>query len=551
MGAFALVAVFVAVSGGIDHEFLTKVGNSESEVLNRQAVVVQDALQIQRLLVQENADVRGYVAYRNSADLNQFKQDVQQANQTMEKAKRLSSDKQSQTDLATIESINKTYQNEVESSVSKLNQPGGTAYFQNNIDPLTGQLLPLAQKVVQNMQSAMATQGADTAHWIALANAIQIALLVLSVLAALALGYLSSRALLIPLLQLKTGMERVANADLTVEDVRLHTQDEMAELGRAFATMVQNLRNLVQGVSMTAAQLASSSEQLTASAEETSRATEHIAQNIQDMADGSQSQARSTKNVTQTIEEMAHSTQSAAQNALQMNHSAVSASSLTEQGKQSVRIVSEQMESIHTGIDSLSTQLNELGARSKEIGSIVDVMTGIAEQTNLLALNAAIEAARAGDAGRGFAVVADEVRALAEQSASSAKQIESLIRSIHDEMDSALVTMTQTANKADAGLSAVQNADQAFEQIYTSVQNVTRQIEDVTAAVEQMSAGTQEVVRAIQTIDDVTQHNVTHTEAVSSATQEQLATMEEIAASSASLSQLAQELQTSVERFKL
>ena len=67
--------------------------------------------------------------------------------------------------------------------------------------------------------------------------------------------------------------------------------------------------------------------------------------------------------------------------------------------------------------------IGDLGARSEQIGGIVETITGIAEQTNLLALNAAIEAARAGEQGRGFAVVAEEVRKLAEESQRAAASI--------------------------------------------------------------------------------------------------------------------------------
>ena len=77
------------------------------------------------------------------------------------------------------------------------------------------------------------------------------------------------------------------------------------------------------------------------------------------------------------------------------------------------------------------TQL--MNTRSNEVGQIIEIITAISDQINLLALNAAIEAARAGEAGKGFSVVADEVRKLAEQSASSAHQISTLVREIQND----------------------------------------------------------------------------------------------------------------------
>ena len=120
-------------------------------------------------------------------------------------------------------------------------------------------------------------------------------------------------------------------------------------------------------------------------------------------------------------------------------------------------------------LSDTATVIRHLEDQSKEIGKIIEVITGISDQTNLLALNAAIEAARAGEHGKGFAVVADEVRKLAEQSKESADQITTLVQEIQEHTDHAVTVMGKGTNEVELGITVVQDTGEGFKRILQSL----------------------------------------------------------------------------------
>ncbi len=119
-----------------------------------------------------------------------------------------------------------------------------------------------------------------------------------------------------------------------------------------------------------------------------------------------------------------------------------------------------------------SSRVEKLGQQSDQITSIVNTIKEIADQTNLLALNAAIEAARAGESGRGFSVVADEVRKLAERTSNSTTEIAAMIGAIQSDTRSVIDTMGTGLGEVDQGVTLVQEAGQAIQEIRSGAHQV-------------------------------------------------------------------------------
>lgn len=371
--------------------------------------------------------------------------------------------------------------------------------------------------------------------------------IVLALIIAIFISIIISR----PIQKMNEAAMLIANGDLTGEKITLKNKDELGTLAESFNVMTGNLRNMIQSVSMTSQQVAASSEELLASAEQNTSASKQISETVEELAVGTSDQVSIVKRSSQAMSEMALGSEQIAELAQSVSVSAVDAANQSSEGNMIIKQAVEQMGSVRNSIASLSSLVTGLGERSTEIGNITEVINNIARQTNLLALNAAIEAARAGEHGKGFAVVAGEVRKLAEESSISAQRITDLVQLIQNDTGHAVEAVKVNSSETEAGIEMVTAAGQAFEQISDAVNKVAGEIQEVSAGSEEMSASTNEVVGYVDQISNIAEEAAGGAHNVSAATEEQLASMEEIASSASSLSQIAEELQEQINKFKV
>ncbi len=353
-----------------------------------------------------------------------------------------------------------------------------------------------------------------------------------------------------PIENLATQVQIVANGDLTVQ-AEVNGKDEIASLAQGFNTMVQNLRNLIMQVHSSSDQLAASSEELTASAQESAQATNQIASSITDIAYGTQMQLDGVGKTSAVVDKILLTIQHITVRANEAVGKSSQAADKAKENGLSIGKAIEQMGLIEETVNTSAKVVANLGERSKEIGQIIDTISGIAGQTNLLALNAAIEAARAGEQGRGFAVVAEEVRKLAEQSQEAAQQIAVLIGEIQGDTAKAVSAMNDGTREVSLGGKVINDADHAFQEIAHLIEQVSTQISEISTSVQQMDHGGQEIVSSVREINNLSKKTSDETQTVSATTEEQAATMEEISSASHNLADMAQKLQETINRFQI
>jgi methyl-accepting chemotaxis protein len=326
-----------------------------------------------------------------------------------------------------------------------------------------------------------------------------------------------------PLDEMTAGLRSIASGegDLT-RRLEIKGQDEIGQASQVFNDMMANFAGLVRQVGNSASQV--------------SGAAHELVQGAKQVADSSHQQYEKSRTVTTAVERMVQSIVEVAVSTDKVHAQSRESLARSREGNQTLERLITEIGRVKHAVNEIASAVAEFVSSTVAITSMTREVKDIADQTNLLALNAAIEAARAGEQGRGFAVVADEVRKLAEKSATSANEIDSITRTLNGKSDA-------VRKSIDEGLADIASSEH-------SLNDVTAAIVEANQSVEQVGDGLDTIAGATEEQRCVSAEAFTNIEAIAAMAHENSDAVEHTADAAQRLEDLAQQMQDTVGRFR-
>lgn len=277
----------------------------------------------------------------------------------------------------------------------------------------------------------------------------------------------------------------------------------MQEARKASTDAAQSAISLLVAMAIIAALLAGGIAFLLARtlARQISGAVQHVQSSSAELqsaatqqASGARESATAMNEITTTISELLATSRQIAESAQRVAHVAEETSSAARAGDQTAQKTHESVNSIKRQVDLIVTHMLDLGKKSQQIGSILEIINELAEQTNILAINATIEAAGAGDAGKRFAVVADEIRKLADRVGGSTKEIRDLIEEIR-------AAVNTTVMATEGGTKAVEFGAKQFVEVIAALNQITNLLGTTTQAAREIELSTKQQATAVEQVN--------------------------------------------------
>ncbi|MFA9377415.1 MAG: methyl-accepting chemotaxis protein [Lachnotalea sp.] len=334
-------------------------------------------------------------------------------------------------------------------------------------------------------------------------------------------------------------------------EIKSKSKDELGEAHDSLALMQYSISCMIKSIQGSSDTIVDQTNSLASISQQMASASDNISFSVQETGKATTSQAEGLSDINQIVTTFGEKINNIVINIENIDSNTKDINNMSTVGNENMNQLNNSVIIVSNAFTEFANKIQGLNNNISQITEITTVINNIAEQTNLLSLNAAIEAARAGEFGKGFAVVASEIRQLAEQSQKYSHNIDYLISNISGDATIIINTTDELSNELDMQVGMINNAIDSYRNIVTAITDIGQKIQTVSTEASDINNEKIQILDRVSDASSVSEEVASSSEEISATTQQLNASSLDVATSAENLTALTKNMQDQVGKFKI